>query len=195
MIKNKKILSIILLILLGSFVHAQEQDNEVLQVIKKSYSTKYFSERGSVSEKALEDILLCGIKAPSARNSQLWRFVVLTDSPRTKTLLGKRVGNVSYTPGAVYIIVCGAENEPKGIDVDFDCALAAENMYIAAQSMGFGAHMYTSPVKALNTNLRGEVPLPKGYRAVCLIKIGNTDTDAVSSASPRNALQDVVEYR
>ena len=95
------------------------------------------------------------------------------------------------------IIVSGLDAEQGKTNVYFDCALAIQNMYIAAQSLGLGAHIYGSPTAKINSTMKDVLEIPEGYGAVSILKIGNLDKniDAISSASPRNEKEVIVNYK
>jgi nitroreductase len=191
-IMNKKttLLAILLLIMCTAVLKGQTTGNGTIDAIMSGYSAKMFTSE-PVSDKDLDLILRCGMKAPSARNSQMWKFTVVKDS----TLTGEIVNNI--TPGNVLIIVSGLESEQKGANIDFDCALATENMYIAAQSLGLGAHIYGSPVNTINTTKKEVLAIPGGYRVVTVLRVGHIDksVDAVSSASTRKKIEEVVNFK
>jgi len=130
------------------------------------------------------------MKAPSARNSQNWRFTVIKDN----TLVGEILRGPA--PGNVLIIVSGNDVQQPGMNIDFDCALAAQNMYIAAQSLGLGVHIYGSPVANINSK-KETFGIPEGCRAVTVLRIGNIDksVDAVSAASARKKFEEVVIFK
>ena len=109
------------------------------------------------------------MKAPSARNSQQWKFTVV----KNENLVSQTVRNA--TPGNIMIIVSGAEETKEGMNVDFDCALAAENMFVAAQGLGLGAHIYTGPIRNVKSNLQ-EFGIPTGFRPIAIIQIGHIET-------------------
>jgi nitroreductase len=181
----------ILVLLAGTTVlRSQTTGNNTIDVIMSGYSAKMFTSE-PVSDKDLDLILKCGMKAPSARNSQMWKFTVVKDN----TLTGEIVSNI--TPGNVLIIVSGMESEQQGANIDFDCALATENMYIAAQSLGLGAHIYGSPVNTINTTKKEVLAIPGGYRVVTVLRVGHIDksVDAVSSASTRKKIEEVVNFK
>lgn len=187
--KIVEVVVIVICLLSGSVVIGQTDTTGVLAAIRSSFSAKQFAAQ-PVPESAIEQILLSGIKAPSARNSQPWKFTVLMDVTKVPDLLR------SPQPGNVVILISGQEAEQPGINVDFDCALATANMYLAAQSLGFGAHIYTGPVQSINTTMRDRLHIPEGYRVVAVLQIGvlASEVDATTSASPRNPMEDVVNY-
>lgn len=165
-----------------------EETTAVTRTIMDSYSTKVFAE-GTVSPEDLQLILESGAKAPSARNLQPWHFTVVTGSKVSGIINQAAQGNV-------LIIISGMDDAGEGMLVDYDCGLASAYLYLAAQSLGYGSHIYMGGVSDINQNKREELKIPDGYSAVMMMLIGNVteDTDAVSSATTRNPLNDTVTY-
>jgi nitroreductase len=171
-------------------IFGQTTGNSTIDVILSGYTARKMAPE-PVTDSQIDLILKCGMKAPSARNSQLWKFTVVKD----KTLIGKIIPNV--TPGNILIVVSGQESNQAGINVGFDCALATENMFIAAQALGLGGHIYGGPVNNVNSTLKPDLGIPEDYRVVTILLIGNIDktVDAVSSASTRKPIGDIVNYK
>ena len=157
-----------------------------VDVIMNAYSAKSFAEQ-PVSQETLDYILQSGVKAPSARNSQPWHFTVVTNGEQAAELVSQAV------EGTVPIVVSAQTDPGEGIDSVFDCALATENMYIAAQSMGLGAHIYMGGVANLD---RQALEIPDGFDPVAILLIGYVEDaqDAISSASTRDDMADKVNY-
>ena len=126
----KKTILSVLLVLFSGFVmlRAQSSVNTAVDVMLKSYSTKVFTTT-PVSDSDMDVIIKCGMKAPSGRNYQPWKFTVVKD----QTITGELLQNI--TSGNILIIVSGQVKQDGSVD-PFDCALATENMYVAAQSLG-----------------------------------------------------------
>ncbi len=187
--KKLGVVSFVVLFLIAVMLIGQTNSNNVIDLILSSYSARMFSEV-PVTDNQIEQILKCGIKAPSARNRQPWKFTVVEDIAKVKDAFR------SINSGNVVILISGLESTMEGIDVDFDCALATENMYIAAQSMGLGARIYTGPVRKINSEMREILEIPEGYQVVAVLRIGNLDpgVDATSSASSRKEMSEVVNY-
>jgi len=177
--------------LTGSFILYGQSgvSSSVTDVIMQSYSARVYTSE-PVSDQDLDLILQCGIKAPSSRNGQPWKFTVVKDT----ALMKKAIGTIS--PGNVLILVSGPESQ-EGPGVDFDCALATENMNIAAQGLGLGARIYGGPIRNVNSTMKQILEIPEGYRVVTILRIGHIDknVDAVSSASARKKYDEVVNYR
>lgn len=168
--------------------NAQEAGNEVTRVILTGYSERAFSTE-AVSDQQLDLILQCGIKAPSGRNLQPWKFTVIRDEATMK----EAINNV--VPGNVLIIVSGKAGE-NGSTPDFDCGLATESMFVAAHSLGLGARIYGSPTGNMNAK-RDLFQLPEGYKAVVVLRIGNIDksVDGVTAATPRKSAEEIVNFK
>jgi nitroreductase len=189
--KMKAFISVFLVLSLATgMISGQTTGNSVIDVILSGYTARKFTSE-PVSDSNIDLILKCGLKAPSARNSQLWKFTVVKDS----ALIGEIIPN--STAGNILIVVSGQEPVQQGMNVDFDCALATENMFVAAQSLGLGAHIYTGPVNNINLTKKQALGIPDGYRAISVLRIGNIDknVDAVSSASTRKKIEEVVNYK
>jgi nitroreductase len=187
----KKSVISVLVVLLSGFVilKAQTSGNYTVDGILKSYSAKMFTSM-PVSDSDIDLIVKCGMKAPSGRNFQPWKFTVVKDQVMTVEILK------NITAGNILIVISG-QVKPDGTVDPFDCALATANMYIAAQALGLGTHIYAGPVADINTNWKQKLGIPDDYKAVTVLRVGNIDNnaDAVSSASTRKNLEEVVNYR
>jgi nitroreductase len=182
-------LSLLAIILFGaSTMNGQTPSNCVEQVLITAYSEKAYSSE-PVTDQQLDLILKCGIKAPSSRNKQPWKFTVIKDEATMK----EAISNV--VPGNVLIIISGIESQ-DGTTPDFDCGLATESMFVAAHGLGLGARIYGSPVGNINSKKEFFL-IPSGYKAVIVLRIGNVDksVDAVSGATPRNTPEEIINYK
>jgi nitroreductase len=171
-----------------SKLYGQISDNCVTNMILSGYSERTYTVE-PVTDQQLDLVLKCGIKAPSGRNNQPWKFTVIKDEATMK----EAINNV--TSGNVLVVVSGVESE-SGTTPDFDCGLATESMFVAAHSLGLGARIYASP--AGNINSKKELfQIPSGYKAVVVLRIGNIDksVDAVSAATPRKKPEEVINYK
>lgn len=159
-------------------------------LILESYSCRSFKS-GTVPEDVIETILICGQKAPSAINAQPWHFTVITGSETARQVAPRH-----YAEGAVVIVVSGKSDERAGINVAFDCALAAQNINLAAQSLGLGARMYYSGVQNINDGKKGSLGIPDEYNAQIIMLIGYPDdsADASASASIRRPVSENVNF-
>ncbi|MGB8358077.1 MAG: nitroreductase family protein [Bacteroidales bacterium] len=182
------LLLFVLIIAAGQFANGQPSGNAVTDQLLSAWSPRNFTTE-PVTDQQLDLILKCGIKAPSGRNNQPWRFTVVRDEATMKEVIGNVVA------GNVLILVSGLESE-AGKTPDFDCGLATENMFLAATSLGLGARIYGGPAGAANEK-REALQVPTGYKIVVILRVGNIDksVDAVSGASARKPQEEIVNYK
>jgi len=110
----------------------------VLEAIRKRYSCRSYKEKPIEQEK-LEELLEAARLAPSARNMQGWRFVVVTDKEK-KRKLAEAANNQKFLEKAGAVIVacttadlvmrCGQQAGP------LDVAIALEHICLAATEKG-----------------------------------------------------------
>ena len=86
-------------------------------------------------------------------------------------------------------------------DPGFDCGLAAQNMYLAAVSLGYGAKLVSSPTMALNganhDAICEKLGVDPSYTAVAVLLVGKADesVDGVTGASVRAGLEEKTTIR
>jgi nitroreductase len=186
----KTILSVLLIATMAAGqLKGQASGNAVTDAILSGYSVRKYSTQ-PVTDKQLDLILKCGIKAPSANNRQPWRFTVIRDDSTMKEIIKDVVA------GNVLIVISGTEPQAGGRTPDFDCGLATHSMFVAAEGQGLGARIYGSPVA--NINLKREAyQIPVGFKAVMVLRVGNIDksVDAVTAASARKMPEEVVNFK
>jgi nitroreductase len=183
-----KLLLFAVALLTVSNLNGQVSGNSVTDMILSMYSERKYTNE-PVTDQQLGLILECGIKSPSARNLQPWKFTVIKDEATMKEIIGDIV------PGNVLIVVSGIESE-GGTTPDFDCGLATENMFVAAHSLGLGARIYGSPSGKINSN-KELYQIPAGYKVVVVLRIGNADksVDSVSGATIRKTFDEIVNNK
>lgn len=83
-------------------------------------------------------------------------------------------------------------------DSEFDAGLAVQNMSVEAQLLGYGTKIMTAPAMAFNNDEnKALLSVPDGQKIAAVLIVGKAATvednpDAVSSATTRNAFDDVV---
>jgi nitroreductase len=179
----------VILAVCAGLAGAQENGSGV-QVILNHYAARNFT-TGAVSQGDLDQILLAGIRSPSANNRQPWMFTVVRSSALARQIVSNNEdGNV--------LIVISAEGDGRtnGSQI-LDCALAAQSMYLAAQALGYGSRIYTGPINSINQRLKSQLALPTGHNAVVLVRVGRVqgNVDAQSAASSRAAVNTKVQYK
>ncbi len=182
------------------------EEGPVISNIKTRRSVRNYADR-PVSDEVIESIIDAGIHAPTGLGLQPWRFVVIRDkdimkqmSTHCKPKLLKQLEGVNIDAAAqfkkmlrseefdifynapVLIIVLGNKNAPTA---DFDCAMCAQNMMLAAHSMGLGScWIGTACLVQDNPEMLHKLKIPDDYKVVAPIIFGYGGT--VPAAPPRN---------
>jgi nitroreductase len=141
----------------------------------------------NVDDALLERILALATRAPSARNAQTWRFVVVRDR-ETKAKLGTifdELGSQMYGPGApqgtpwadVPVLIAVCSEAAFGTDDSGMAALGAsiypavQNLLLAAQAAGLGT-VLTTRAKRREPELRPLLGLPDSMGVYAIIPLG-----------------------
>jgi nitroreductase len=110
----------------------------VLEAIRKRYSCRAYQEK-SIEQEKLSQILEAARLAPSAKNMQDWRFVVVTDREK-KHKLAEAANNQAFIEKAgAIIIACSVSSEVMrcGQAVGpIDVAIALEHICLQAAQSG-----------------------------------------------------------
>jgi nitroreductase len=162
-------------------------DAKAVGVITGHYAPRVFAP-GAIGASDLDSILAAAVRSPSAANRQNWHFTVVRD----QTLARSIVSNI--VEGNILIVLSAPGSKPNAADI-LDCGLATQSIYLAAQALGLGSRIYTGPIDAVNSRLKGDLGLPAGHSAVALVRIGRLPADAVTAPSARKALDSVVSYK
>jgi len=143
----------------------------VLDVIRKRYSCRAYQDKPIESDK-LDSILEAARLAPSAKNLQDWRFVVVTDK-QTKRKIAQAANNQTFLQNAGAIIVaCTVSSEVMrcGQAVGpIDVAIALEHIALQAAELGLATCWIGSfyPEK-----VRPIVGIPENVAIIELMAVG-----------------------
>ena len=167
----------------------------VLEAIRKRYSCRAYQER-SIEPEKLDSILEAARLAPSARNMQDWRFVVVTES-ETK----RRVAETTNRPdvfakaGAIiaacsnsdYVMRCGQAIGP------IDISIALEHICLQATELGLGTCWIGSfePEK-----VRSILGIPGDIAVIELMTVGYpADTKPESKREPMEKIASFEKWK
>jgi len=166
---------------------------DVFSAIKKRRSIRNYLPK-EVEREKLERILEAGRLAPSARNRQEWRFIVVISkekreelvreaSPHQPFMLSAPVIIVAYTLGKDYVMRCGVPAHY------IDIAIALTHMHLQAVEEGLGTcwigSFYQDKVKKV-------LNLPEDAEVVQLMTLGYPAEDPPER--PRLPLKEIVKY-
>jgi nitroreductase len=162
-------------------------------IYKRSSVRSYSPER--LDETTIRTLLAAAVRAPTAVHLEPWMFAILQDtnalkrlSDRAKPLFLEEVRRAHLDRGghaldifaspdfnmfynaSTLIIICG---KPMGPFVVADCWLAAENLLLAACSMGLGTCVIGAALPALNTpDIKAELGIPDELTPIAPIIVG-----------------------
>lgn len=112
----------------------------VLEAIRKRYSCRAYQEK-NIEQDKLDSILEAARLAPSARNMQDWRFVVVTDNQTKRRIAGvtnrpdvfaKAGVIIAACSNSDYVMRCGQAIGP------IDVSIALEHICLRATELGLG---------------------------------------------------------
>jgi len=144
----------------------------VFEAIKKRRSVRSYLDKPIEDEK-LNAVLEAGRLAPSAKNRQEWRFIVVKDS-ELRRRIGEAANGQSFVGEAPVVVVacgvvdgyvmsCGQPSYP------IDVAIALDHISLAAVELGLG----TCWIGAFNEGKVKEIlGIPEEVRVVELMPIG-----------------------
>ncbi len=144
----------------------------LLRQIRDRYSVRAYQRR-PVEKDKLETILEAARLAPSAKNVQGWRIVVVQDAEMRQKLVSA-AANQGFVGEAPVIIACCATNTQHVMRCGqfaypIDAAIAIDHMTLQAVEEGLGTcwigAFYEDQVKAL-------LGIPDSVRVVALLALG-----------------------
>jgi len=183
--------------------------NEILETIRNRRSIQRFKPE-QIGERELEAIVESALLAPSAVNAHPWHFLVIQEKRTLDRMAAimrenmlksgnefmvRRASDPSFSPfyGAPTLILISADAKDRF--GQFDCAAAAQDIALAAESLGVGSCIMamTSLLFASQegVELARSLGVPDGYDHVCAVALGYKDGPA-APAPPRK--RDVVNY-
>jgi len=154
-------------------------DNPTLTAMRERRSANRFLPR-AVTDEQLDAVLEAGRWAPSARNSQPWDFVVVTD-PALRSQMGAILRDVTWAwsglAAAPVLIVVAVDPARDPAHFVEDGAVAAQNLCLAAHSVGLasswaGVYAGDSAPGTPEKALRKLLDLPRGHRVIAVVPVG-----------------------
>ena len=181
-----------------------ESQIKIMDAIHQRRSVRSYSPQ-RLDAPTIQTLLEAAVWAPTAVHEEPWAFVIVQElavlerlSDRAKKIftaeakqthpeqarhlleiLAQPAFNIFYNASTL-IVICG---KPKGPFVVADCWLAAENLMLAAFSMGLGSCVIGFAVPALNTTeIKSELGIPADCTAIAPIIVGVPSGEQPESA-------------
>ena len=141
----------------------------------------------------VERILQAGRLAPSAKNRQEWRFIVVSRADTKEKLTSASFGAEQIETASVVIAVCTTNVDyrmPNGqLSFPVDLSIAASFMMLQATHEGLGSCAMTTFDEQEVQDL---LSIPHAMRVVVMLALGYTDQQL--PAQTRKPLSDIVAY-
>ncbi len=161
----------------------------VYEAIRQRRSIRSYAEKPVAEEKLLQ-VLQAGQLAPSARNQQHWKFVVVTDPKLRERLAQACCGQRDVAQAPVDLVVCATQMRQMtcGQTAEtVDCSIALSFMMLQAAELGLG----TCWLGAFeNEKVKSALSLPDDYTVIAVSPLGYPQERPESR--PRLELEDIV---
>ena len=132
-----------------------------------------------VPESALNDLLQAAMAAPSARATDPWHFVVITERDMLNRMTAALPNGKMLLTATAAIVACGDMNRAlEGFESYMlqDVSAAVENILLAANAMGLGAcWLGIHPRRSRMEGIRTLLALPEHVVPVAGIALGYAD--------------------
>ena len=146
-----------------------------------------------IEKDKLERVLEAGRLAPSAKNRQEWRFVVLQKEQLRQKIKEAAFGDEKVGQAPAIIALCTTNVEyimPNGqLSYPIDLAFAASFMVLQAMAEGLGSCVLSTYDEQM---VRDLITVPYSMRVVLLILLGYPEQ--VPEASPRKSLKRITAF-
>lgn len=165
---------------------------DIIKEIKDRVSVRKFKNQ-KIDRTVIERILEAGRSAPSAKNRQPWRFIVIDDD-KLKAKIEKAAYGQEYVGDAGAVIVACSTNieyeMPNGQNsYPIDISFAVSFMMIQAEHEGLGSCVVTTYDER---ELKSILTVPYSMRVVMLLLVGAAEDKY--SERDRKSLNQVSAY-
>ena len=171
-----------------------ENFKNFLDLVSKRKSIRSFKNIDVEKEK-LDYVLEAFRQAPSAKNLQPWKLVVVTDEAIKRDLVAACKNQTSISEAPVVIVACAKEEDAYGImggymnSFPVDLGISFEHIMLAATEQGLG----TCWIGAFNEKaVKEAVGVPENVRVVALTPIGYPNEPG--RERNRKSTEEIVSY-
>lgn len=149
--------------------------NETLTTILGRKSVRTFTGK-KIRKELIGVILHAAMAAPAALHKMPWKFIVITDAEKLRSLEAGLPFAKMLSGAGTAIVVCAVSEEAalgNELLAILDCSCASENILLAAESLGLGA-VWTAvyPNQELISFVRKELNIPDNVIPLNIIPIG-----------------------
>jgi nitroreductase len=154
-----------------------DKKSVALENMHRRKSVRKYTEQ-AVSREDLLTLVKAGMAAPSAKNVQPWEFIIVSSRAALDALAAQLPYAKMLAQAPAAIVPCGnmdlAPADPQlPLLWYLDCAMASQNILLAAEAMGLGA-VYTAayPYEDRMSAVSRALGLPQSIVPLCVIPVG-----------------------
>ena len=157
-------------------------NNEALKVIAGRASVRNYQDK-PIERETLTALVKVGMCAPSARNIQPWRFLVMTDKAKLAAMTKVLPAGQMLSQAAAAIVVAADAGDMDASKPGFDywvqdCSAATQNILLAAKAMGIGSvWLGVHPIVDRTANLKRLLGLPENILPLGVVSLGYPASD------------------
>lgn len=157
--------------------NASHEHEIVMKNILNRKSVRQYTQE-PVSDADVQTLLKAAMAAPSAKNRQPWRFIVIRERSTLDTLSEGLPFAKMLKHATMAILVCGDTIQPDdgkyNLNWEHDCSAAAQNILLAAESLGLGAvWSATYPNEDRIILVKSVLGMPEHVMPLCIIPVGH----------------------
>lgn len=147
--------------------------NEIINAILTRRSIRSYTDK-NISKQDMDLILKAAMYAPTARNLQYWRFLVIQDKANMAKLEKIQPYNTLLNSANAAIIVCSdMENEVAQKYYMQDCGASIQNIMLAATSLGIGSiTLGLYPNADQVTAIKEQFNIPENVAPIGIVALG-----------------------
>lgn len=163
------------------------------EVVEKRRAVRRYKQY-DIPKEDVKKILEAARLAPSANNSQPWRFIVVKD-PKMKKLLAKPSPQTFIANANAIVVVLGDPSVsccPRATWTTRDPMIATEHLVLAATALGYGTcwiASYESRPSEWVDEVKRALKVPDHMNIIVLVAIGVPDENP--PLRPRKSLQEI----
>lgn len=144
---------------------------DALEVIFTRRSIRKYTSEPVVADD-VKTLLEAGMNAPSANNSQPWRFIVVDEREKLNAIMEVHPYSRMLAEAPLAIVICGDPAVSKYWQQD--CAAATQNILLTARALGLGTvWLGVYPDEQRATSVAALFGVPDDIKTMCIIAVGH----------------------
>ena len=149
---------------------------DTIDIIKQRRSIRTFNDK-NISSNDIKTILECAMSAPTARNQQGWRFIVIDDKNILEDISkGIEHGKMCKEANKVIAVCYKVDDELSQLYWEQDASAATQNILLSATSLGIGSvWVAIHPRKQKVDFLSNLLNIPDNIKPLSIIALGYKD--------------------